>query len=113
MKAPEGDIGQVLGSLEIGKMVLTFAQDIANAQAELDLKSIESAQKLIAEKLTISGTEYSLLELGFMPTFYHISKATIEVSVQLQMKVAEDWGIGGSISVAGGFGDTAGLGGGG
>jgi hypothetical protein len=80
---------------------------IAQAQLALDKNSAEIA-RLLAD--TENGIDFndgmgarSLLEMGFAPTFYHITDATIEARVAFTQSNAEAFTIGGSIGVNVGY----------
>lgn len=75
---------------------------IAEAQYEMDLKSVEIAERLDELKVDLGGSgERSLLSLGFTPTFYHLSTATIEARVAFS--TTESTEIGASASIGGSF----------
>ncbi len=99
------DVGKMLQEVPIGDMIVGYARGIADAQWELDMKSIEMLKIMANEKIKVPNKakndeleEKSLLELGFLPTFYHFEEAVIEVSVSLSMHEAQEINIGGSVS---------------
>lgn len=76
---------------------------IANAQHALDRNAIAIAQKLAD---TETGIQFpgddrtrSLLELGFTPTFYHVTEATIEARVALSFSRSSSFSVGASAGV--------------
>lgn len=97
------DLGSQLLDVPFGDMVQSLALSIAEAQYELDLVGVEIAQMMAGEEfpdptpddpentsqVRISfggGTEtYSLLELGFTPSFYQFVDTIIEVKISINM----------------------------
>jgi hypothetical protein len=72
-------------------MIEKLGLSIANAQAALDRNSIDMLQELARYPVKIKDKDYSLLSLGFVPTFYAFTEANIEASM--------DFSIGGKVSV--------------
>jgi len=89
------------------EMVQRLGLAIAQAQLALDRNSAEIAQLLANEEngidLNDGAGARSLLELGFAPTFYQITEATIDVRVAFTASESEQFSIGGSIGVNVGF----------
>lgn len=89
------------------EMVERLATAIAQAQLALDRNSAEIA-RILAD--TDSGIDFkdgmgsrSLLEMGFAPTFYHITDATIDARVAFTQSNSEAFTIGASIGVNVGY----------
>jgi len=76
---------------------------IANAQFALDKNAISIAQLLTdadhGVDLNDSFGKRTLLELGFQPTFYQITEATVEARVAFTASESEEFSIGASIGV--------------
>jgi hypothetical protein len=70
---------------------------IASAQAALDANSIAVAEKMALTKINIEGKEYNLIALGFAPTFYAYTEASIEAKMDFSMSESESFE--GSISL--------------
>lgn len=103
MAANAADIGQDLLAVPFPEMVERLATSIASAQLELDLKSVQIAQLMAGQDLEIDGPDgekreikaqlvkfgddenLSLLELGFMPSFYQFVDTIIEVKMSISM----------------------------
>jgi hypothetical protein len=89
------------------EMVERLGLAIAQAQFALDRNSIEIARILSDEEngldLNDGAGVRSLLEMGFTPTFYQITDATIDVRVCFTSSQSEQFSIGGSIGVNVGF----------
>lgn len=85
------------------EMVQKLGVAIAQAQLALDRNSAEIA-KLFADSeggidLNDGFGTRSLLELGFAPTFYHITEATVEARVAFSSSESQAFSIGASIGV--------------
>jgi hypothetical protein len=93
--------GEALLEAPIGELVQRVASSIAEAQLKLDQIGVRVASLLSEAKVTFNkadGTpvEKSLLELGFMPTFYAFTETDIEIKLTIQLKVDEDFTIKGT-----------------
>lgn len=73
---------------------------VAQAQSALDRNSIDVALALINTRIELGENEYSLLELGFMPTFYAFTEATLEAKMTFTVQEQEEFSIGGELSVS-------------
>lgn len=71
---------------------------IAGAQFALDANSAELAKTMAATTVELGGEEYNLLSLGFTPTFYAFTEATVEAKLSYSM--TEGTAFGGSVSVS-------------
>lgn len=87
------------------EMVQRLGVAIGQAQLALDRNSVEIARLLADSEngIDLGGGSRSLLELGFAPTFYHITEATIEARVAFTQSESEAFSVGGSIGVNVGF----------
>jgi hypothetical protein len=112
--APPQSVGTELLEVNFSQLVGGMGQGIADAQLRLDMVSMQLAQmmsgrdyKLLvmdengyfkldenhrpvtidmpAVKVAFGGGEYSLLELGFTPTFYQFVDTIIEVKVSVSI----------------------------
>jgi hypothetical protein len=72
---------------------------IATAQEALDKNSIAMASSMATTLVTIDDKEYNLISLGFVPTFYAFTEATIEAKLEFSLTESEDFSIGGSVGV--------------
>ncbi|MEW7277912.1 hypothetical protein ABW636_04900 [Aquimarina sp. 2201CG1-2-11] len=59
---------------------------IANAQAELDKNSAALIETLVDTTVNLDGEDYSLIALGFTPTFYAFTEAVIEAKMDFSIK---------------------------
>ncbi len=71
---------------------------IAGAQFALDRNSVQVAKSMAETKVEIGGEEYTLLSLGFAPTFYAFTEATVEAKLSYTM--SEGTTFGGSLEVS-------------
>lgn len=87
------------------EMLQKLGVSIGQAQLALDRNSVEIARLLADGEngVDLGGGSLSLLELGFAPTFYHITEATIEARVAFTQNDSESFSVGGSIGVNVGF----------
>ena len=68
------------------------------AQFEMDKTSISIAERMgESGAVSFNNQDYSLLELGFTPSFYHFSQATITARVAFSSAVSEEFSVGASI----------------
>lgn len=93
------EAGQVLASLPIDSMISTLGIGIAKAQRALDMNAIETAVRLAEMTLDFPGPldeqgnpttmSRSLLSLGFTPTFYQFTEATLDLKIEMSVHVEE------------------------
>ena len=99
-------VGQLLQDVPLGTMIENLGLGIATAQERLDDVAIEATLRLANTNTTLLDADgntvtRSLLELGFTPTFYQFTEATLEVSFIASMQVAEALSVGFGVRVAG------------
>lgn len=89
--------GSQLAALPIDKMIATLGIGVAKAQAAMDDNAIATAIKLGETFLNLpdpadpDGTiSRSLLSLGFLPTFYQFTEATLDLKVEMKYSVEEN-----------------------
>ncbi len=75
------------------EMVKNLGKSIAEAQYALDRVSMKLAQEMVATKVDLGGKEYSLLALGFTPTFYQYVDTLIEIKMVFSMTQSKEVGI--------------------
>ena len=75
---------------------------VAGAQLALDTNSAELAKVMASTDVEIGGEEYNLLSLGFTPTFYAFTEATVEAKLSYSMTEGTAFGASVSISARGG-----------
>jgi hypothetical protein len=85
------------------KMIEQLGLAIANAQFALDRNAVEIA-KLLADEangIRLAGEDKprSMLELGFAPSFYHLTEASIDAKVAFSISRSSEFSAGASVSV--------------
>ncbi len=88
---------QTVTNTPIPMMLEKLGVSIAQAQAALDANSIRTAQEMANVTIAIGEEDHNLISLGFAPTFYAFTEATIEVKMDISIAESEDYG--GSISI--------------
>jgi hypothetical protein len=92
------EAGQILASLPIDGMISSLGIGIAKAQRALDMNAIETAVKLAEMTLDFPALDAqgnpttlsrSLLSLGFTPTFYQFTEATLDLKIEMSVHVEE------------------------
>lgn len=88
--------GKQLAAMPIDKMIGNLGVGIAKAQAALDENAIQTAVTLGDTWLNLPDPKNpgktmsrSLLSLGFMPTFYQFTEATLELKLEMKWSVEE------------------------
>lgn len=111
-------VGQELLAVPFPEMVQRLGVGIAQAQLQLDLVSLRIARLMagydeeaedkkegdgVKAKTYLvkfgDGNEYSLLELGFTPTFYQFVDTVIELKISISMKTETEFKRSSSASV--------------
>lgn len=113
--AEKVNVGKELLQVPFAELVKSMATGIAEAQLALDMTSLRVAQmmagktqvqktdqngnpvlkdgkpELVEEKhyVDFDGAEYSLLELGFTPTFYQFVDTIIEIKMSVSVSMEE------------------------
>lgn len=100
-EAPE--LFQSITSPPLPLMIEKLGLAVVQAQQALDQNSIAFAQELANTDINIGGTDFNLLALGFTPTFYAFTEATIEAKMEFSMASSTAFSIGGSVGVTAGM----------
>ncbi|NOQ74634.1 MAG: OmpA family protein [Crocinitomix sp.] len=87
----------ILQQVDITDMISNMGIGIARAQEQLDNNSVKQALAL-ADPATGFGGK-SLLELGFVPAFYSFQFADISAEIELKMRLATGFEVGGELSI--------------
>lgn len=95
---------ETLTQAPLPQMVEQLGQAIAQAQYSMDRSSVEIAQLMASTEegngIQLSGEDgrvRSLLELGFSPTFYQITDATVEAKVSLTVGKSKEFSVGAKV----------------
>ncbi len=97
---------QQITNAPLPMMLEKLGMSIANAQSALDANSIRLANELAAVKINIGDEEYNLLSLGFAPTFYAFTEASVEMKMEFSMAESESYG--GALGFSFGKGSSSG-----
>lgn len=79
---------QVVRSLQsapLPQIVERLGVAIAQAQMALDTNSVEIAKAMSETEVAIGDKTYNLLSLGFVPSFYAFTEATVEAKLSFQI----------------------------
>ncbi|WP_442264615.1 hypothetical protein ACSIGC_09640 [Tenacibaculum sp. ZS6-P6] len=96
-----GRITREIQNAPLPEMVKSLGLGIAEAQRALDKVSMDLAKELVDTKIEMGGQEYSLLALGFTPTFYQYVDTFFECKMSVSMMESREFGA--SVSVSAGF----------
>lgn len=85
-----------LTSVRIDQLIMSIGSGIARAQLDLDMTSLRIAELMSGtqkgSKVSFGSKEYSLLQLGFTPTFYQFVETIIEVKVSISVTQSSESG---------------------
>ncbi len=93
MKVQAPNIIQTLTNAPLPMMLEKLGMSIANAQAALDANSIKLANEMSTIEIDVAGKPHNLISLGFAPTFYAFTEATIEIKMEFSISESEEYGI--------------------
>jgi hypothetical protein len=87
------NVGKDLLQVPFPEMIKAMATGIVEAQFALDMMSLKIAKMMAGgepkDLVKFDKQSYSLLELGFMPTFYQFVDTIIEVKMSISMSTEE------------------------
>jgi len=95
---------QQIANAPLPMMLEKLGMSIANAQSALDANSIRLANEMASIKINVGDDEYNLLSLGFAPTFYAFTEASLEMKMEFSMAESESYG--GALAFNYGKGET-------
>ena len=98
--ATAASIPRTLLEAPLPELIQRLGLAVAQAQSALDRNSIDVAKALIDTRIELGDNEFSLLELGFTPTFYAFTEATLEAKLTFSVQEQEEFSIGGSVGVS-------------
>ena len=93
------DVPRTVLNAPLPELIERLGLSIANAQAALDQSSLAIAQAMGTTMVEIDSQPRSLLELGFIPSFYAFTEATIEARLSFTVTEGTELGIKGSAGV--------------
>lgn len=108
---PRVSIGRELSDVPFGEMITSMGLSIAEAQYAMDETGLRLAQMMSGEyetveidpetgdtevvkhksMVTFDNQEMSLIELGFTPTFYQFTEATIEIKISISFSESSEY----------------------
>ena len=74
-----------LVSAPLPQIIERLGLAIAQAQSALDTNSVEVAKQMAETPVELNGETYNLLTLGFAPSFYAFTEATVEAKLSFSM----------------------------
>jgi hypothetical protein len=74
-----------LVSAPLPQIIERLGLAIAQAQSALDSNSVEVAKQMAETPVELNGETYNLLTLGFAPSFYAFTEATVEAKLSFSM----------------------------
>ena len=96
------EAGATMAALPLDSMIAMLGVGIAKAQEALDKNSLATAMALTTSTMDVpvlidpndpsagsTTMTRSLLSLGFMPTFYQFTEATLEIRIEMKIQVEE------------------------
>ena len=82
-----------LVSAPLPQIIEQLGLSIAKAQAALDNNSVAIAKDMGETEVEIGGDNFNLIALGFLPTFYAFTEATVEAKLSFSMQESTEFGI--------------------
>lgn len=80
-------VGNALTSVRIDQMILNLAKGIAWGQYELDKVGVDITKMMGAPgTVSIGGEQLSMLEAGFIPSFYHFVDTILELKMEVKIR---------------------------
>lgn len=80
-------VGNALASVRIEQMILDLAKGIAWGQYELDKVGVEITKMMgVPGIVSIGGENLSMLEAGFIPSFYHFVDTILELKMEVNVR---------------------------
>nr|WP_294858914.1 hypothetical protein [uncultured Fluviicola sp.] len=92
-------ITSTLTNSPLSSMIENMGLSIATAQAALDGNSIEMLKNLASSTVEIGGNQVSLLNLGFVPSFYAFTEASFDAKMDFSMSESTSFDASGVVSV--------------
>lgn len=92
-------ITSTLTNSPLSSMIENMGLSIATAQAALDSNSIEMLKEIASSTVEIGGNQISLLNLGFVPSFYAFTEASFDAKMDFAMSESTAFDVNGVVSV--------------
>lgn len=95
-------VTKALVSAPLPQIIEKLGVSIAHAQLALDQNSVKVATELATTEVEIGGETYNLLSLGFVPSFYAFTEATVEAKLSFTMTETTETSLNVSVTAQGG-----------
>lgn len=83
-------VGDALTSVRLDEMLLSLAKGIAWGQFDLDKVGVDVTKMMgVPGSVTIGDERLSMLEAGFLPTFYHFVDTILELKMEVKIRSEE------------------------
>lgn len=92
-------VTRALVSAPLPQIIERLGLAIAQAQSALDQNSVETAKAMAATEVELGDRKYNLLTLGFTPSFYTFTEATVEAKLSFTMTEGSELSVGASASM--------------
>lgn len=92
-------ITSTLTNSPLSSMIENMGLSVATAQAALDTNSINMLKQLAFSTVEIGENQVSLLNLGFVPSFYAFTEASFEAKMDFAMSESTAFNVDGVVSV--------------
>lgn len=92
-------ITSTLTNSPLSSMIENMGLSVATAQAALDTNSINMLKQLASSTVEIGENQVSLLNLGFVPSFYAFTEASFEAKMDFAMSESTAFNVDGVVSV--------------
>ena len=86
-------VTQQLISAPLPQIIERLGVAVADAQRALDENSIKTAAAMATSEVEIGEESYNLLTLGFTPTFYAFTEATVEAKLSFSVSETTEFGV--------------------
>ena len=85
---------RALVSAPLPQIIERLGSAIAEAQFALDRNAVETAKAMSEAEVEIGEDTYNLLSLGFVPSFYSFTEATVEAKLSFTMTESTETSVG-------------------
>ncbi|PSJ38826.1 hypothetical protein [Allosphingosinicella deserti] len=92
-------VTQQLVSAPLPQIIERLGIAVADAQRALDENSVRTAAEMATAAVEIGDESYNLLALGFTPTFYAFTEATVEAKLSFSISETTEFGVSAGASV--------------
>ena len=86
-------VSRQLLSAPLPQIIERLGAAVADAQRALDANSIATAQAMATTEVELGDETYTLMGLGFTPTFYSFTEATVEAKLSFSMTEGTEFGV--------------------